>query len=120
MIKTINKKDLDKKCMFLIGKTLVDLGQSNKTDEEKLHLALNLSKDLTLRYSKLSWEAVEIAFENGVRETDLFMLCPKTWCKWLNNIKQQIAEGWYNEKHNNEYLIDGQIKKLLKEQKLIE
>ena len=119
MIKEINKKELDKRCLHLIGKTLVDLGQPNKTDEEKLLLALNLAKDLEYRFSKLSWKAVEVAFEDGVRCTDLFMLCPKTWCKWFNNMKQRIWNGWYNEEHGAKHLIDKQTKELLNKQKLL-
>lgn len=116
MIKTINKEDLDDRCLALIGKTLKDLGQPNKTDLEKFNLSLDLAKDLKYRYSKLSWKAVVVAFDNGVRETDLFMLCPKTWCKWLNNIKQRIAEAYFNEQNNSEYLIDRQTKELLIEE----
>jgi|2_EtaG_2_1085320.scaffolds.fasta_scaffold31463_2 hypothetical protein len=116
MIKTINKKELDDRCLALIGKTLKDLGQPNKTDLEKFNLSLDLAKDLKYRYSKLSWKAVVVAFDNGVRETDLFMLCPKTWCKWLNNIKQRIAEAYFNEQNNSEYLIDKQTKELLIEE----
>jgi|TARA_R100000049_G_C1931758_1_gene75680 hypothetical protein len=116
MIKTINKEELDNRCLKLIGKTLKDLGQPNKTDLEKFNLSLDLAKDLKYRYSKLSWKAVVVAFDNGVRETDLFMLCPKTWCKWLNNIKQRIAEAYVNEQNNSEYLIDKQTKELLIEE----
>tara|TARA_Y100000310_G_C20495424_1_gene721293 strand:- start:4 stop:381 length:378 start_codon:yes stop_codon:yes gene_type:complete len=116
MIKTINKEELDNRCLKLIGKTLKDLGQPNKTDLEKFNLSLDLAKDLKYRYSKLSWKAVVVAFDNGVRETDLFMLCPKTWCKWLNNIKQRIAEAYFNEQNNSEYLIDKQTKELLIEE----
>ena len=34
MIKEINKKDLEIKCLHLIGKTLVDLGQVKPADEK--------------------------------------------------------------------------------------
>jgi hypothetical protein len=119
MIKTIKKEELDKKCLHLIGKTLVELGQPNKTEEEKLHLALSLSRDLERRYSKMSWEAVIIAFEDGVRDTDKFLLCPQTWCKWLTKMKHKIWEGWYNEKNNNKHLIAPQLKELLINQKLL-
>ena len=45
MIKEINKKNLEIKCLHLIGKTLVDLGQVKLADE-KVILAKRLSQIL--------------------------------------------------------------------------
>ena len=56
MIKEINKKDLEIKCLHLIGKTLVDLGQVKPADE-KVVLAKRLSQILITRYP---YQLVEI------------------------------------------------------------
>ena len=48
MIKKINKGELEKKCLYLIGKTLVDLGQVKPADE-KVILAKRLSQILVTR-----------------------------------------------------------------------
>ena len=52
MIKEIDKKELEKKCLYLIGKTLVDLGQVKPADE-KVVLAKRLSQILITRYPKI-------------------------------------------------------------------
>ena len=118
MIKTINKKDLELKCLRLIGKTLVELGQT-KPAKDKIVLAQGLSRILITRYPKFSWQAVEQAFDYGVLESEEFHLCGKTMNKWLYRIKKMIWEGWYNEKHGAKHLIDNKTKALLNNQKLI-
>ena len=118
MIKEIDKKELEKKCLYLIGKTLVDLGQVKPADE-KVVLAKRLSQILITRYPKFSWKAVEQAFDDGVLESEEFHLCGKTMNKWLYRIKKMIWEGWYNEKHGAKHLIDNKTKALLNNQKLI-
>ena len=98
MIKEIDKGKLEKKCLYLIGKTLVDLGQVKPADE-KVVLAKRLSQILITRYPKFSWQAVEQAFDDGVLESEEFHLCGKTMNKWLYRIKKMIWEGWYNDQH---------------------
>ena len=71
MINQIDKKELEKKCLYLIGKTLVDLGQVKPADE-KVVLAKRLSQILITRYPKFSWQAVEQAFDDGVLESEEF------------------------------------------------
>ena len=119
MIKEINKGELEKKCLYLIGKTLVDLGQVKQADE-KVVLAKRLSQILFERYPKLSWQAVEQAFDDGVLESEEFHLCGKTMSKWLYRIKKMIWEGWYNDQNGAKHLIDNKTKALLNNQKLIE
>ena len=119
MIKELNKKDLGNKCLFLIGKTLVDLGQVKPADE-KVVLAQELGEILMSKFPKLSWQAVEVAFKSGVMESDEFHLCTKTMYKWLHAIRTKIWEGWYNEEHGAKHLIDNKTRALLNNQKLLE
>ena len=118
MIKEINKGELEKKCLFIIGKTLVDLGQV-KPAEEKIVLAQELREILISKFPKLSWQAVEVAFKSGVMESDEFHLCTKTMYKWLYAIRTKIWEGWYNEDNGAKLLIDSKTRTLLNNQKLI-
>ncbi len=115
----IKENNLEEKCLHLISKTLVDLGQVKPADE-KVVLAKRLSEILTKRYSKLSWQAVEQAFEDGILDSDEFHLCAKTMNKWLYRIKKMIWEGWYNEQNGAKHLINNKTRALLINQKLIE
>tara|TARA_R110000751_G_scaffold193914_2_gene299374 strand:+ start:311 stop:664 length:354 start_codon:yes stop_codon:yes gene_type:complete len=114
----IQENNLEEKCLELISRTLVDLGQVKPADE-KVVLAKRLSQILITRYSKLSWQAVEQAFDDGVLDSDEFHLCGKTMSKWLYRIKKMIWEGWYNDQHGAKHLIDNKTKALLNNQKLI-
>ena len=119
MIKEINKQELDKKCLLLIGKTLVELGQTKPADE-KVVLANNLSRILITRYPKFSWQAVEQAFDDGVLESDEFHLCSKTMNKWLYRMRAKIWNGWDNLKKGSYHSIDNKTRYLLNNQKMIE
>jgi len=119
MIKQIDKKDLEIKCLHLIGKTLVDLGQVKPADE-KVILAKRLSQILITRYPKFRWQAVEQAFEDGILETDDFHLCSKTMYKWLFRIREKIWNGWANLEKGSYHSIDNKTRALLSNQKLIE
>ena len=118
MIKEINREELEKKCLLLIGKTFVDLGQT-KPANEKIVLADALREILILKFPNLSWRAVEVSFKNGVMETEEFHLCTKTMYKWLYAIRSKIWEGWYNEEHGADHAIANEIKELSNKQKLI-
>jgi hypothetical protein len=119
MIKEINKGELEKKCLYLIGKTLVDLGQVKPADE-KVVLAKRLSRILITKFYKLHWDAVEAAFDDGVLESEEFHLCNKTMFKWLAAMKQKIYLGWDNLQKGDYYRIDQRTMELLNNQKLIE
>lgn len=119
MIEKMSNDELEKNCLFLIGKTCSDLGQPNKSDEDKLQLSLSLSVDLKTRYSKFNWDMVDFAFEDGVRDSEEFHLCPRNWCKWLNTMKEKIWNGWYNQENENTHLIDKRLQRILSTQKLI-
>ena len=65
----IQENNLEEKCLELISRTLVDLGQVKPADE-KVVLAKRLSQILITRYPKFSWQAVEQAFDDGVLESE--------------------------------------------------
>ena len=92
-IKDENKKELTLKCVDLISKTFVELGQSKSAEEIAL-LAQSLRDDLLMDFPSLSFIDIENGFRDGVRNTDLFALNVKTYNKWIKSQRQLI---WDNE-----------------------
>jgi hypothetical protein len=92
-IKQENKKELTLKCVDLISKTFVELGQSKSAEEIAL-LAQSLTDDLFKDFKTLTFTDIENAFKDGVRNTDLFALNVKTYYKWITSHRQLI---WNNE-----------------------
>ena len=66
IIQQENKDDLTFKCVDLISKTFVELGQS-KPQEEIALLAQSLAEDLKRDFKTLIYTDIENAFRNGVR-----------------------------------------------------
>ena len=94
MIKKINDSDLTKKCVELLSKTYLDLGQHNVDAKTKVLMAQSLSYDLKKSFSNLLWEDIKEAFWNGVRNTDDFSINSKTYYKWIKLWRSII---WNNE-----------------------
>tara|TARA_R110001606_G_scaffold47827_1_gene121680 strand:+ start:3162 stop:3554 length:393 start_codon:yes stop_codon:yes gene_type:complete len=101
MIKDYNKSDLTKLCVELLSKTYLDLGQHNVDGKTKVLMAQSLAFDLKQSFGSLLWIDVEQSFWNGVRNTDEFSVCAKTWYKWL---KLWRAIIWNNEGKSNQAL----------------
>ena len=91
-IKQENKKDLTLKCVDLISKTFVELGQA-KGEDDIVILSQSLSDDLSKDFAKLTFSDIEDAFRNGVRKTDLFALNVKTYYVWILKWRQIIWEA---------------------------
>ena len=91
-IKQQNKKELTLKCVDLISKTFVELGQSKSAEEIAL-LAQSLTDDLLKDFGSLMFSDIENAFRNGVRNTDLFALNVKTYYKWIKIWRQVIWDA---------------------------
>lgn len=115
-IKEINKQDLEMKCLDILTKLYVDLGQRDNDPGTKVLLAQSLAKDLKRKYSKLPFQAVELAFYKGPRETELFNICPATWCKWLNAVKREVWEGWHHFELGNHHVIQKHVKEIMDQQ----
>jgi hypothetical protein len=88
-IESEDKNELNIKCVDLISKTLVELGQT-KSEQEIVILARSLSDDLQHDFKRLMFGDIETAFRKGVRETDLFALNVKTYYKWIKSWRQII------------------------------
>tara|TARA_R100000963_G_C4578237_1_gene60335 strand:+ start:202 stop:561 length:360 start_codon:yes stop_codon:yes gene_type:complete len=91
-IKQENKKELTLKCVDLISKTFVELGQSKSAEEIAL-LAQSLTDDLFKDFANLMFADIENAFRNGVRNTDLFALNVKTYYRWIKMWRQIIWDA---------------------------
>jgi len=115
-IKEIKQDELEFLCIDVITQTLADLGQKDNDPENKVMLAQSLARDLRRRYSFMPIEAVKIAFENGVRDSELFVLSASNWCKWLNKMKAEIWQGWYNFECGNHHVIQPHIRAIMNKQ----
>jgi len=94
-IKTILDKILKLKCVDLLSKTYIELGQ--KPDHETIVvLATSLADDLSRTYKNFYYEDAEEAFRLGVREPikgDFIHLNVQTYMRWLRNYKQLIWDA---------------------------
>tara|TARA_Y100001938_G_C8020578_1_gene395087 strand:+ start:218 stop:571 length:354 start_codon:yes stop_codon:yes gene_type:complete len=105
MIKNISEAELIKMCVELLTKTYFDLGQHNVSGQTKVLMAQSLATDLKKSFATLLWKDVQMAFWNGVRNTDEFNISAKTYYKWL--------KIWRNIIWNNENVAEHQKDKRL-------
>jgi len=102
-------KELTKKCIGLISKSLVELGQT-KSDKDILILANTLSKDILRDFKTLSWTDVEEAFRTGIRQTERFVLNVQTYYSWLKAQKKLIDEDTWAQNNQESYTIRRELK----------
>ena len=95
-------KELTKKCIGLISKTLVELGQ-NKSDKDILLLSSTLAEDLVRDWKTLTWNDIEEAFRTGIRTTDKFVLNVQTYYSWLRSQKKLIDHDIWSQKNQEHY-----------------
>ena len=91
-IKKYTEKQLKLKCLDLITKTFVELGQI-KDDKTLAVLAQSLTYDLQIDFPNLTFSDIIQAFRNGVRDTDKFVLNVQTYYMWIKTHRQLI---WNN------------------------
>ena len=101
-------KELTKKCIGLISKSLIQLGQT-KSDKDILILVTTLAEDLMRDFSKMQWSDIEESFRTGIRETDEFHLSVKTYYKWIKHQKKIIYENEWNKNNLATYREDKRI-----------
>ena len=118
MIKNFSLNDLEIKCIDLLSTSYISLGQHNYEAETTMLLAKKLAKDLKTRYHKLTWEAVELAFENGINKHDGFINA-HTWGRWLNEMKKIINLALYNLNDENYHMITPEIKNIISNKSLL-
>jgi hypothetical protein len=105
-------EELRLKCNRLLMKTYTALGQT-PLDDTVLTFSLMLADDLAGRYRKLSWQAIELAFHNGVRETDKFHINAQVWCKWLNTMRDLIWSGQAHLEKGSHHAVNKEIRHLI-------
>jgi hypothetical protein len=98
-IKQEDKIELQLKCVDLVSKTLVELGQT-KSEQEIVILARSLCQDLYADFGKLMFTDIETAFRKGVRDTDLFVLNVKTYYNWIKRWRKIIWEARCDVENN--------------------
>lgn len=87
--------DLHLKCLRLIEKTYFELGQKGGDAQKNVALATTLAQDLLRDFKVLAdFTIVEKAFADGVRNSDAFVLCPRTWYKWLMPYKTKLTKQY--------------------------
>jgi hypothetical protein len=89
VIKEIETSQLKLKCLDLITKTFVELGQV-KDDKTLAILAQTLASDLLEDFPNLTFEDIQASFRQGVRNTQEFHLTVKTYYKWIKAHRQLI------------------------------
>jgi len=88
-IKEIEISQLKLKCLDLITKTFVELGQV-KDDKTLAILAQTLATDLLEDFANLTFEDIQQAFRQGIRNTDRFVLNVQTYYLWIKAHRQLI------------------------------
>ena len=89
VIKEIETSQLKLKCLDLITKTFVELGQV-KDDKTLAILAQTLASDLLEDFANLTFEDIQQAFRQGIRNTDRFVLNVQTYYLWIKAHRQLI------------------------------
>ena len=95
-------KELTKKCIGLISKTLVELGQT-KSDKDILILSTTLAEDLVRDWKMMRWDDIEESFRTGIRESNEFHLSVKTYYKWIRTQKKLIDEDTWAKNNQEQY-----------------
>ena len=88
-IKEYEIQELTLKCVELVSKTLVELGQV-KDEKHIVILSSSLANDLKEDFSNLYFEDVQQSFRQGVRNTDKFVLNVQTYYLWIKAQRQLI------------------------------
>ena len=101
-------KELTKKCIGLISKTLVELGQT-KSKEDILVLSTTLAEDLMRDWKMLRWHDIEESFRTGIRESEDFHLSVKTYYKWIRAQKKLIDEHIWKENNQSSFQTDRRL-----------
>lgn len=89
----------------LLAKTYLQLGQ-NPNAKDLFNLSLILADDLLDDFEKLTFEDIERAFREGIRNTDEFHLTVKVYYKWIKSFRQII----YNNETVEPQMQDKRLK----------
>jgi len=95
MIKTITREELEDKCLELLSRAFLDLGQHNVDAESKVIMAQSLAHDLHKTFGSLYFDDIKDAFWNGIRNTEEFSINAKTWYKWIKIWRDILWDAEY-------------------------
>ncbi len=93
-------------CLRLIEKTYFELGQNGGDAQKNVALATTLAQDLLRDFKVLNdFSVIEKAFAEGVRKGDEFVVCPRTWYKWLLPYKTKATKLYLQQKAEEQKLL---------------
>ena len=101
-IKEYKIKELTLKCVELISKTLVELGQV-KDEKHIVVLSQSLANDLKRDFKELWIEDIIESFRKGVRETNLYVLNVQTYYTWIRTQRTFIWNFEHDRKHKSSF-----------------
>jgi len=101
MIKNISIEELRTHSVDILSKTFLELRQSNVTEQDLVSLSMILADDLQRDFKTLEIKDIQEAFRRGTRETDLFVVKPQTWYKWIKTYRNLLWSAEYEVRTMN-------------------
>jgi hypothetical protein len=95
-IDNIPKEELEKQCVDLVSRTLIELRQTMEPQEIVI-FATSLANDCKKYFRNLHIEDIDEAMSNGVVKTDLYF-SRKTYYKWIMTHRDLIWKNTGTEK----------------------
>ena len=95
MIKNMSIEELRTHSVDILSKTFLELRQTNVSEEDIVSLSLILADDLKEDFPNLYIDDIKKAFRKGTRETDLFVVKPQTWYKWIKTYRNILLSAEY-------------------------
>tara|TARA_Y100000401_G_scaffold52350_1_gene41111 strand:+ start:1284 stop:1640 length:357 start_codon:yes stop_codon:yes gene_type:complete len=114
MIKDISIEELRTHSLEILSKTFLELRQTTVTEDDIVSLSLILADDLKRDFKNLELIDIKNAFSRGTRETDLFVVKPRTWYTWIKTYRDLLWSAEYEVRTMNRdprqvpYFKDGQ------------
>tara|TARA_R110002012_G_scaffold290987_1_gene485220 strand:+ start:254 stop:604 length:351 start_codon:yes stop_codon:yes gene_type:complete len=94
MIKDVSLEDLRDHSVELLSRVFLELRQ-NPSEDDIVALSLILAEDLQRDFKNLEIDDIKAAFCKGTRETDLFVVKPQTWYKWIKTYRNLLWSAEY-------------------------
>lgn len=104
MIQELNNDELMNLSGRVLRKALFEMSQ-NKAEQDLQILTNILATDLRTKFKTLSHQDVEKAFHEGVRYGEQMAINPRTWFKWLNDVKKKVNLKKIKQNQENEKLM---------------
>jgi|TARA_R100001163_G_C4933576_1_gene108470 hypothetical protein len=101
MIKDISIEELRTHCLEILSKTFLELRQDKVTEDDIVSLSLILADDLKRDFKNLELMDIKNAFIRGTRETDLFVVKPRTWYTWIKTYRNILWSAEYEVRTMN-------------------